>query len=134
MFTDITQALRALESAWNDGDAAGYAALFTCDADYITFFGLHLKGRQAIEDSHRELFAGPLKGSRMVTGEAATIRLLREDVALIVSGGNTTVDAHSGPDSTRDSIVTFTAVRGGDGWLFSSFQNTRRVAMSGVAR
>ena len=37
-------------------------------------------------------------------------------------------------DPERLSVVTFTAVRAGDGWLFSSFQNTRKTAMPGPPR
>lgn len=131
----VQQALTDLAAAWNKGDATAYGALFTDDADYITFFGLHLKGRQAIEDSHRHLFEGPMKGSQMSGADGTDIRLLSTDVALVVSnGGGTTVNADAAPDPERQSVVTFTAVRAGEGWLFSSFQNTRKTAVPGPPR
>lgn len=130
--------LRRLTDAWNAGDAAAYGELFTHDADYITFFGLHLQGRQAIEDSHRKLFEGPLKGSRLTGGsaaapadggqgaDAARVRLLRPDVAVIVTTGGSTLAGQQRPAPERDSIITLTAVNDGGGWRFASFQNTRR--------
>ncbi|GIH60383.1 SgcJ/EcaC family oxidoreductase [Microbispora siamensis] len=128
MSDDIHRLLDALTAAWNDGDAAAFAGLFTEDADYVTFFGARMEGRRAIEDSHRALFEGPLKGSRL--GGPATapplrkIRFLSPDVALVVTtGGSALPDGTADPG--RDSIMTFTAVREGDGWRFASFQNTR---------
>lgn len=47
--------------AWEAGDAHAYAAVFTADADYVTWFGQHVKGREAIEASHVPVFAKYLK-------------------------------------------------------------------------
>jgi hypothetical protein len=41
---------KALQDAWNRGDAAGYASLFTDDADFVAWNGSYGRGRQAIED------------------------------------------------------------------------------------
>ncbi|MFI6324708.1 SgcJ/EcaC family oxidoreductase [Nonomuraea sp. NPDC050556] len=111
----INDLLVRLSQAWNDGDATAYAELFTHDADYITFFGLHMEGRAAIEESHRQLFDGPMKGTTMRGDGEPKIRHLSDDTALVISEGG-----------LNPSVVTFTAVRQGDGWLFSSFQNTRK--------
>ncbi|MEV4167881.1 SgcJ/EcaC family oxidoreductase [Nonomuraea sp. NPDC049709] len=121
MSTEIVRLLGRMAETWNAGDAAGYAGLFTADADYITFFGLHLRGRQAIEETHRELFKTPIK----LTGGGGepVIRPLTEDVALVISGGSSSVDGR--PDPGRDSVITLTALRTPEGWRFASFQNTR---------
>ncbi|MGW4796253.1 SgcJ/EcaC family oxidoreductase [Nonomuraea sp. NPDC004297] len=121
MTTEATHLLTRLTETWNAGDATAYAELFTQDADYITFFGLHLKGRQAIEDAHRELFKTPIKLTE--GGPAPQVRSLTEDVTLVISGGTSTVDGT--PDPTRDSVITLTALRTPEGWRFASFQNTR---------
>ncbi|MET9065639.1 SgcJ/EcaC family oxidoreductase [Streptosporangium sandarakinum] len=121
---EIGAALGRMTNAWNDGDAAAYAGQFTEDADYVTFFGLHMTGRQAIEDSHRALFEGPLKGSRLTGVTSPSIRFLRPDVAVVVAGGGSSLDGV--PDPGRDSVITLTAVREPDAWRFASFQNTRR--------
>jgi len=130
---EIGGLLDALVKAWNAGDATAYAELFTEDADYITFFGLHMAGRRAIEESHRALFAGPLKGSRIGfgagaqsgPGDGARIRALGPGVALVVAKGGSTLAGQTAPAPGRDSVITLTAVRTAEGWRFASFQNTR---------
>ena len=44
---EIAGIATAMAQAWNGGDGAAYAALFTEDCDYVAFDGTHLKGRQA---------------------------------------------------------------------------------------
>jgi uncharacterized protein (TIGR02246 family) len=133
--TAVLSLMDRLTTAWNDGDAAAFADQFTEDADYITFFGAHLRGSAAIEECHRPLFAGPLKGSRLTgstQGDARPgLRFLGPDVALLVVTGGTTTAGSADPDPSRDSIMTLTAVRAADQWRFASFQNTRRTPVPG---
>ncbi|MGI9063628.1 MAG: SgcJ/EcaC family oxidoreductase [Pseudonocardiaceae bacterium] len=49
----MADALARLAAAWNAGDASGYAAQFTEDATYVAFNGEVMRGRAAIEDTHR---------------------------------------------------------------------------------
>ncbi|MEU4718065.1 SgcJ/EcaC family oxidoreductase [Nonomuraea dietziae] len=117
----ITELLTRLAEAWNAGDAAAYAALFTEDADYISFDGTHSQGREAIESSHRWLFEGPLKGSTMSSMDGgAKVKPLADGAVLVISAGGTALAGRQ-----RHSIVSFTAIRTSGGWRFSSFQNTR---------
>ncbi|TDE55647.1 SgcJ/EcaC family oxidoreductase [Nonomuraea mesophila] len=121
MSAEVTHLLARMTETWNAGDATAYAELFTQDAEYITFFGLHLRGRQAIEDTHRELFKTPIKLEP--DGEQPVVKALSGDVALVISGGGSTVDGQADP--SRTSIITLTALRTPEGWRFASFQNTR---------
>ncbi|MEO3793122.1 SgcJ/EcaC family oxidoreductase [Nonomuraea sp. B10E15] len=121
MSAEVTHLLARMTETWNAGDATAYAELFTRDAEYITFFGLHLRGRQAIEDTHRKLFQTPIKLGP--ADEAPLVKALSDDVALVISGGGSTVDGE--PDPSRASIITLTALRTPEGWRFASFQNTR---------
>ncbi|GAA3444418.1 SgcJ/EcaC family oxidoreductase [Planomonospora venezuelensis] len=119
--TEITGLLTRLAEAWNAGDATAYAALFTEDADYITFNGMHSEGRAAIESSHRRLFDGLLKGSTMSAPDGrAKVKPLADGAVLVVSAGGTELAGEH-----RASIVSFTAVGTPEGWRFASFQNTR---------
>ncbi|GII63426.1 hypothetical protein Skr01_35110 [Sphaerisporangium krabiense] len=124
---EIHDLLRRMTDAWNAGDARAYAGQFTEDADYITFFGMRMTGREAIEQSHRALFEGPLKGVKLTgsaSGPAApSIRFLRPDVAVVIASGGSTLDGRPAPE--RDSIISLTAVREPDAWRFAAFQNTR---------
>jgi uncharacterized protein (TIGR02246 family) len=131
---EIRELLGRMTDAWNARDAVAYAEQFTHDADYITFFGMLVTGRPAIEETHRTLFEGPLKGVRLTrstTGETtSSIRFLRPDVAIVISTGGSSTDGK--PDPARDSIITLTAVRQPDAWRFASFQNTRRMSMEAL--
>lgn len=122
----IHAVLSQLTEAWNAGDAEAYGRLFTEDADYVTFFGMNFPGRATIESSHRALFEGPLRGSKL-TGDSgsAKVRFLRPDVAVAVMGGGSSLTGEAMADARRASTVTFVLVEEGDGWRIASFQNTR---------
>lgn len=128
----ILDLARALEDAWNRGDAAGFAAPFTDDASFVAWNGLHGYGRRAIEDAHRPLFDGPLAGSRMAlvdddsgSGRPESLRFIRPDVAIMVTQG-TTIPA-TGPG--HEAVQTFVLVRNGGRWQATAFHNTRRQAL-----
>ncbi|MEV4361808.1 SgcJ/EcaC family oxidoreductase [Nonomuraea sp. NPDC049625] len=121
MSTEIVRLLARIAETWNSGDAEGYAGLFTEDADYITFFGQHLEGRQAIEEAHRELFKLDIKLEG--GGGEPLIKPLTDDVALVIVGGGSSVNGAADP--SRRSVITLTALRTAEGWRFASFQNTR---------
>ncbi len=123
--TEVLAVLGGLADAWNDGDAAAYARLFTEDADYVTFFGMNMPGRAIIESTHRSLFEGLLKGSKLVAPAAEPkIRFVRPDVAIVVSGGGSSL-AGGKPAPGRESTLTYVLVEESDGWRVASFQNTR---------
>src|SRR5579875_3439452 len=95
-----------LRDAWNRGDAAGYAALFTDDADFVAWNGTRGRGRRPIEDGHRPLFAGPLAGSRMVM-ESWSPRFVRPDVAIMVASGAVTLAEQGATGPDHESVQTF---------------------------
>lgn len=118
----VLEVLATLATAWNEGDAAAYGRLFTEDADYVTFFGMNVPGREAIEAGHRALFEGPLKGSKLggETGEVK-VRFVRPDVAIVVADGGSSLES----GDFRASTVTYVLVRDNGEWRVASFQNTR---------
>ncbi|MFD5094080.1 SgcJ/EcaC family oxidoreductase [Amycolatopsis thailandensis] len=123
---EVLAVLGRLTDAWNDGDAAAYARLFTEDADYVTFFGMNMPGRALIESSHRALFEGLMKGSKLVPGgEEPTVRFIRPDVAIVVSGGGSSLSGADKPEPGRESTLTYVLVEEPEGWRVASFQNTR---------
>ena len=120
MSQEIHNLIDSVYETWNAGDAAAYAALFTEDADYITYFGLRLKGRQAIDEGHRDLFKMPIK---IEAADEPSVRMLSDTVALVIATGASVVNGEREPG--RDSVLTYTAVHTPEGWRFASFQNTR---------
>ncbi|WP_181777080.1 SgcJ/EcaC family oxidoreductase [Amycolatopsis pittospori] len=124
--TEVLAVLGKLVDAWNEGDATAYARLFTEDADYVTFFGMNMPGRQVIESAHRALFEGPLKGSKLVAdGDEPKVRFVRPDVAIVVSGGGSSLAGGGKPEPGRESTLTYVLVEEAEGWRVASFQNTR---------
>ncbi|WP_020660937.1 SgcJ/EcaC family oxidoreductase [Amycolatopsis benzoatilytica] len=123
---EVLAVLGRLGDAWNSGDAEAYGSLFTEDADYVTFFGLRSEGRQAIVDSHRELFEGPLRGSKLSGFGEPRVRFLHDDVAVLVAGGGSSLTGGADPAAEgRASTLTYVLVRGDEGWQITAFQNTR---------
>jgi uncharacterized protein (TIGR02246 family) len=119
---DIEHLLAKMSDAWNAGDAAAYAEVFTVDAQYISWLGTVDKGRAAIAATHDFLFNGPLKAVKMQGGGEVDIRCLTPDVALV------TADGGKPEHAPVASVVTLVAVRTDDRWLFASFQNTRKTS------
>jgi len=124
---------QALQDAWNRGDAAGYASLFTDDADFVAWTGSYGRGRRAIEDAHRRLFEGPLSGSRMVLVDdgaesepPGSLRFVRPDVAIMVISGVVTLAHQSATGPDHESVQTFVLTENGNRWLVAAFHNTRR--------
>jgi len=123
----IGRTLDAIAAAWEKGDATAYAALFTPDVDYTAYDGTRMAGRQAVIDGHRALFAGIMRGSRMVFAQPH-IRLLNNDVAIVAVQGGIIMrwqKHRQSPSSKRISALTLVLVRSDTGWLVTAFQNTR---------
>jgi uncharacterized protein (TIGR02246 family) len=106
--------LARLYDAWARGDGDGYAACFTQKSDYITFNGIHLRGRAENAELHGALFRSVLKGTRL-SAEVEIIELLGSGVALV----------HTLGSGRKKSYQTFVLVESDGEWLIRSFQNTR---------
>lgn len=120
-------AIRALfdrsNRAWAAGDAHAYAAVFAEDADYVTWFGQHLKGREAIEASHAPVFAKYLKGTHL-DGEITGLRFLTPDVA-VVHGRGAVVKGRRRRGRFNTKVNIYVAVRRAGEWSFAAFHNTK---------
>ncbi|HEY8599995.1 MAG TPA: SgcJ/EcaC family oxidoreductase [Thermomicrobiales bacterium] len=122
--TAIQQLYRQLLAAWGRGDGAGYAALFTDDADYVAFDGSHTVGRAAIGAAHQALFDTWLRGTRLV-GMVNDARFLSPSVVVAHATGGMIMPGRNAPSPARASIQTLVAVNGPSGWRFATFHNTR---------
>ena len=119
---EIRALLQRLNEAWGNADM--YAALFTEDANYVTFDGSQVTGRAAIAESHRPLFEGFMRGSRLV-GQITALRFLTPDVALVYGKG-AVIQKHQKQASRRAvSVQTNVVVRQDGCWQIAAFHNTR---------
>jgi uncharacterized protein (TIGR02246 family) len=111
------QSIRALLArmfdAWAAGDGDAYAHCFTADCDYITFNGMHLRGRAENADLHNVLFRTVLRGSK-ISADVARIEFLAADVALM----------HTAARERKKSYQTYVLTKASGEWLIRSFQNT----------
>jgi uncharacterized protein (TIGR02246 family) len=110
----IRSLLARLYDAWARGDGEAYAACFAEESDYITFNGIHLRGRAENAKLHTALFRRVLRGTTL-SAEIESLELLSSCVALV----NT---ADSG---RKKSFQSYVLVKSGSDWLIRSFQNTR---------
>ena len=96
-------AIRALESAydaaWNAGDAAAAARLFVPDAVVVNPSGGISLGRDAVEQSLQELFAGRGRGSQHISHLLA-IYFVTNDVA-VLDGEAVIIGFGAGPSPLR---------------------------------
>jgi uncharacterized protein (TIGR02246 family) len=121
--TQDEQCIRALLSrmfkAWENGDGEAYARCFTGDCDYITYNGIHLKGRSENASLHGTLFRTVLRGTKLC-GDIECIEFLAPGVALMRTA------AHE----RKKSYQTYVLTKVGNEWLVRSFQNTKVRALS----
>ena len=114
---NILEKLRQMKDGWKTRDAKLFARPFAIDADYVVVNGMHLKGRQAIEEGHQVLFTRIPKEdpreSESVRDEV-TIRYLRPDVALVHTIGFGTVH----------NIATLILTKDAQEWEIAALQRT----------
>jgi len=120
----VLAVLHELTQAWARHDADAFGRQFTEDAVYTTFVGLQYRGRQAIAESHRALWARYLRGTR-IADEVLDVRFPTPGTAVVLSRGDTTKGDR--PRRTLRKVQTYALVRGTDGrWLIAAFHNTQR--------
>jgi uncharacterized protein (TIGR02246 family) len=115
----IRSLLTRLYNAWARGDGAAYAQCFAERSDYITFNGIHLRGRAENAMLHSALFRGVLKGTKL-SAEIESIDVLSSGIALV----------HTAGSGRKKSYQTYVLVKLGADWLIRSFQNTRAQPLS----
>ena len=95
-----------LEHAWNAGDGAAFAAVFTPDCDFTDIRGVRHHGVGAVGGGHQAIFDSIYRGST-VRYEVASVRKLADDVLLVQADAALHVPA--GP-LAGDARATSTAV------------------------
>jgi uncharacterized protein (TIGR02246 family) len=110
----VRSRLARLYDAWAAGDGDAYAAFFCESSDYITFNGMHLRGRAENAGLHRALFRRVLKGTTL-SAEIESFEMLAPQVALV----------HTVGSGRKKSYQTYVVVKQNGDWLIRSFQNTR---------
>lgn len=118
----IRENVRQMEAGWNTKSGALFAKPFAPDADYVVVNGMHMRGREAIEQSHQRIFDTFFKNSTLSLS-VKQLRFLRPDVAVVhVLGHNRTRQG----EETReiDAIITLVLTKEKGDWKIAAFQNT----------
>ncbi len=125
--------LRALENvvaqlalAWNDGDAARFAAVFANSAEQVNIFGAQIHGRPEIEEKHNRIFKTIYQGS------ANTLRLVSAQAiadGVLLARVSSRVEVPRGPmKGALETIISMLLKRDGGRWEIILFHNTRVAA------
>jgi uncharacterized protein (TIGR02246 family) len=118
----IRENVSQMEFGWNTKSGALFAKPFAVDADYVVVNGMHLRGREAIDQGHQRIFDTFYKNSTLSLS-IKQIRFLRPDVAVVhVVGHNRTRLG----EETREAkgILTLVMTKEKGDWKIVAFQNT----------
>jgi uncharacterized protein (TIGR02246 family) len=120
--TGVREIVRQMESGWNAHDGKAFAAPFAADADYVVVNGMHVKGRDAIDKGHAEIFATVYKDSRN-TATVKSVRFVRKDVAVVHVEWN--LEFRIGGEAKKGhALSTMIMTKDGGKWSIAAFQNT----------
>jgi len=111
--------LDRVRRAWDAGDAVTYAQQFAEDASYVMFMGDAMFGREAIRQTHHDVFTKWQKGTRMAV-RPIDVRTVDTDTAVVTTIGGIGAGATIG----YDKYQTFTLRRRTGRWECVAFQNT----------
>lgn len=118
----IRQIIKQVEAGWNANSGKEFAAPFAENADYVVVNGMHVKGREAIDKGHQQIFDTIYKGSRNA-GTIKQIRFLRPDVAVVHVEWNLNFKAN-GEERKGKAFNTMVMTKENGKWSIAAFQNT----------
>lgn len=118
----IKSVIHTLGQAWRDGDGAAWGSCFTEDADFTTWFGLRLSGRNAISSGHQEIF-DTFYANTEYDLRVESVKLLSDDIALVAMEGSV-VEVGEDEPSTPQTVPLAVMRKEADGWKVTAFQNT----------
>ena len=122
---EIGRVFTGLTEAWRNADGEAWGAYFAEDADFTVWFGLELKGRQAISSGHQYIFDGVYANTAFEL-EVRQLRKLSSDVVVahlkgfVVKAGEVRSEK---PDAVPVAVLQHI-----DGnWKIVTFHNTANV-------
>ncbi|MEG3180698.1 SgcJ/EcaC family oxidoreductase [Sphingomonas sp. LT1P40] len=69
----VRQVVDLYGAAWNAGDMAAMAALYTPDVHWVNIVGMHWQGREEVDYAHRALFENTFKGVTQTMEEIESV-------------------------------------------------------------
>ena len=118
----IESVVADLVSAWRSSNGIAWGDCFTEDADFTTWFGLRMAGRDEIANGHQGIFDSFYAGT-VYDLEVEFIRFLNEETALVGLSGSVTKPGDETP-SAPQTVPLAVIVKSREGWKVAAFQNT----------
>lgn len=118
----VRENVRQMEAGWNAKSGDAFARPFAEDADYVVINGMQLKGRQAIDKGHQQIFDTIYKDSALALS-LKQLRLLRPDVAVAHVAARLKVRLGE-QTQEGNAIITMVLTKENGGWRIAAFQNT----------
>ncbi len=120
---EISRLYRDLLAAWNERDAAAFAALFGDDGHVIGFDGSEMHGRDEIESELGRIFAdhetaayvAKVRSEQTVTPEVVVLRAVAGMVP----------HSHADLNPAVNAVQSLVAAKKDGDWRIVLFQNTR---------
>jgi uncharacterized protein (TIGR02246 family) len=111
-----------LHLAWNQRNAANFAALFTDDGVTIGFDGSEMWGKASIESGLAAIFADHVTATYL--GIVREVRFASENAALLRAVAGMVPPGGNDINPATHSVQTVLAVRENGQWRIAHFQNT----------
>jgi uncharacterized protein (TIGR02246 family) len=131
----VKAVLAALSECWNRHDMAAFSSHFTQNADFVNVFGLHLRGRPAIEAQHIAIHQTFFRNSRLRT-LGQSVRFLAPQVAVAhvewEMTGYETGPMKQWQSEVRKGMLTAVLVSEGDAWRITALHNTDTIPAPGI--
>src|SRR4051812_28292604 len=112
----IRELLDRMGDAWARGDGAAYASVFSEDARYVNAPGTRSVGRQAIADSHQQIFSSVFKSTRLGGPYPAELQPVAPNVVLVHAGGAVLFAGENEQDVPPNGLITMVAVGAPGPW------------------
>ncbi|HEX5736030.1 MAG TPA: SgcJ/EcaC family oxidoreductase [Blastocatellia bacterium] len=112
-----------LRDAWNAGDSKAWGVLFAEDADYVIINGMRIKGREAIDSGHKQIFDTIYKGS-VLAASTQSVRFIRDDVAVAHTEWHLKYRRDNAPREHK-AMCTMVMTKQNGQWSVLAFHNTQ---------
>lgn len=120
--TEIKETIKILVDAWTAGDATKFASPFTDDADFIVWFGMHLKGKEEITFGHNIIFKA-FYANTIWDLKVQKIRFIGSNVAL-VHGAGAIIKVGGDEPTEPDAVPLIVLNKIDNDWKIVALQNT----------
>jgi uncharacterized protein (TIGR02246 family) len=118
----VVGVIQAVYEAWADGDADGFAELYTDDATVVQP-GIFKRNNDDIRTTMAAGFAGPLKGSH-VLDEPQSVRFLGPDAAVVITEGGILMAGQTEVAAGSRVRATWVLAKRNEQWQVAAYQNS----------